>query len=296
MKKLQWILALLAVAIFCNPPDLRADILYGVTSNNFLISWHATTPGTLNSGVALSGLQVNEQIVGLDVRPATGEFFAIGSSNRAYTINRLTGVATQVGPAFPFALNGSQFGYDFNPTIDRSRIVSDARSNYVVNPDTGGITQVTDVFYANGDANFGVSPNVVHLAYDNNVDGALTSQLFAIDSGLDIVARLANSAGTMNTVGSLGLDINGVGGFDISGRTGLAYGAFQTEGSSLSRFYTVDLTTGLATDVGQIGAGTVITALTVQAIPEPSLAGLGCLAALGLFTRRTRYEKCMGRK
>lgn len=265
----------------------NADVIWGVTSNNTLISWNASSPQTLNSGLAITGLQSNEQLVGIDTRPLTGQLFAIGSSSRVYTINPMTGAATQLGSPFSQTINGSQFAYDFNPTIDRSRLVSDTRANYVVNPLDGTIGRFTDVFYNNGDANFGVAPNIVHVAYNNNFAGAATSQLYSMDSGLDILALQANSAGTLTTVGSLGVNINGIGGFDISGSSGMAYAALMVDGSGSSGFYQINLATGQASFLGQVGAGNTITAMSVSAIPEPATSGL-LAAGLGVLLSRRR--------
>ena len=264
------------------------ELVFGVTENQFLVTWDSSAPTNLLSGVAISGLQQNEQILGIDIRPFDNQIFAVGSSNRLYTLGT-NGVATQVGPVFSVPLDGSSFGFDFNPTIDRSRIDTNTNNNYVVNPNDGLITQVTDVFYPNGDPNFGVDPNVVHLAYTNNFDGAVTSQLYGIDSGLNILVTQANSAGTLGTVGSLGIDITEVGGFDISGATGTAYAALQLSNSAISQFYTIDLSTGQATLIGQIAGGTRITALTVQGqvIPEPTSAlAIAGLFAAAVFRRR----------
>lgn len=280
------VLAMLTT-VFIQP--VSADLAYGITNNQFLVTWNTNTPGTLNSGFALSGLQANEQIVGIDFRPANNALYGIGSSNRLYQIDTATGGVTQVGSQFGLPLNGSQFGYDFNPVIDRSRIVTDTNKNYVIHPDTGGQTQVTDLFFASGDPNFGKDPNVVHIGYTNSFAGTGSTQLFGIDSGLDILVTQANSAGTLGTVGSLGLDITGVGGFDISGSSGIAYGAFLPNGSSQSSFYSVNLSTGQATLIGQIGAGLQITAFSLSAIPEPSsLIGLAGFALFGFARLRRR--------
>lgn len=268
----------------------QADVVWAVTNNNALISWNASAPGTVNSSTPISGLQAGETLVGIDVRTATGAFFAIGSSNRLYTLNSSTGAATQVGSPFSIPLAGSQFAYDFNPTIDRSRVVSDLRDNYVVNPNDGSIGQFTDVFYAAGDPNAGMTPTIVHAAYDNNVNGATTSQLYSIDSGLNLLTRQANSAGTLNTVGVLGFDINSMGGFDISGRTGLAYAAMMLEGGNASQFFQINLTTGAATSLGQIGSGNVITAMTI-AIPEPATGLLSVIGLGVLAVRRNRRRQ-----
>ena len=265
------------------------ETVWAVTDDQFLISWDSTSPNDLTFGTAISGLQINEQILGIDFRPDDGQIFAVGSSNRLYTIG-MDGSATQVGPSFNIPLDGSAFGYDFNPTIDRSRIDTNTNNNYVVNPNDGLITQVNDVFYSIGDANEGVDPNIAHIAYTNSFPGALSTQLYAIDVGLDTLVTQANSAGTLGTVGSLGLDINEIGGFDISGTSGWAYGAFQTTSKSTSHFYTLDLTTGSAKLLGEIGGGTTITALTVQssAIPEPSTFAVFSMAVGFAISRRRR--------
>ena len=282
-------LALLAGMSGINASKLVAqEKIWAVTQNQFLISWHSDAPSVVLSGTAISGLQQNEQILGIDFRPGSQAMYAIGSSNRLYTINTSNGAATQVGPAFGIFLNGSAFGYDFNPTVDLSRIDTNANKNYVVNPNDGSIVQATDLAYQAGDPNFGIDPNVSHIAYTNSYAGAGSTQLFAIDTGLDILTTQANSAGTLNTVGSLGFDITELGGFDITGSSNIAYGSFQLTSSTNSQFFSVDLLTGQLTLIGEIAGGTVITAMTIDPIPEPSviLALFACAPILAI--RRNR--------
>jgi hypothetical protein len=63
---------------------------------------------------------------------------AVSADRTVYTINRATGVATAVSGALD--IDGSVFGFDFNPTIDRVRIVSNTDKNYVFNPNDGSLT------------------------------------------------------------------------------------------------------------------------------------------------------------
>ena len=133
----------------------------------------------------------------------TGSCTALGSFSRLYTVNTTTGAASLVG-ALGLALNGTAFGFDFNPSIDRIRVVSESDRNYVLHPDTGIATQVTNLFYGPADPNFGVNPNVVGSAYSNNIAGTPTTQLYGIDTNLDILVTQANSAGTLGTVGPIG--------------------------------------------------------------------------------------------
>ncbi len=264
----------------------QAELVYGVTNSNNLITWDSGDSTDLLGGVAISGLMQNEQVRGIDFRPATGQLYAVGSFNNLYVINTDSGEATRVG-AGPFApgASGSSFGFDFNPTIDRIRYVSDANQNLVLNPNDGTSTQVTSLFYDGSDVNAGMDPNVVGSAYTNSFMGATSTQLYGIDSALDVLVTQANSAGTLMTVGSLGVDVNDSLSFDISGATGIAYATVQSNDLSRSTFWMIDLSTGEATMLGEIGGGAMVSSMAVTPAPGAfALLGLGGLAA----TRRRR--------
>lgn len=270
----------LAVATSAN-----AELVYGVTDNQTLVSFDSATPMDVISGAAISGLQSNEQVRGIDFRPATGQLFALGSFNNLYTLDLNSGAASLVGAGgFTPGLNGSSFGFDFNPTIDRIRVVSEANQNLVLHPDLGTSTGVTSLFYGPGDANEGTDPNVVGSAYTNSFAGAMSTQLYGIDTGLDILVTQANSAGTLGTVGSLGVDLNDNLSFDISGGTGIAYAAVEDAGLSATTFWMIDLGSGQATQIGSIGGGAIVTSIAV--VPAPPAAGALALAAFGIVRRR----------
>lgn len=259
----------------------QAELVYGVTNSNTLITWDSGDSTDLLGGVAISGLMQNEQVRGIDFRPATGQLYAVGSFNNLYVINTDSGAATRVG-AGPFApgASGSSFGFDFNPTIDRIRYVSDANQNLVLNPNDGTSTQVTSLFYDASDVNAGMDPNVVGSAYTNSFMNATSTQLYGIDSALDVLVTQANSAGTLMTVGSLGVDVNDSLSFDISGATGIAYATVQSNDLSRSTFWMIDLSTGEATMLGEIGGGALVSSMAVTPAPGAfALLGLGGLAA-----------------
>lgn len=267
----------------------HAELIYGVTQSGFLTSWDSATPGTIGAGVALQGLAANEKIVGLDLRPATGELYGVGSFSQIYRIDRTTGVATAVGGQFVPGLNGSSFGFDFNPTVDRIRLVSDADQNLRLHPMTGQVVAVDgNLQFTGGDANAGVNPNIVHCAYTNNVGGAMSTSLYGIDASLDVlVLQSPPNNGSLITIGSIGADMTDVGGFDISGLTGLAYAVIQDATSAKSTFWRIDLGTGAGTFLGEIGGGAVITAMTVPAPGALALAGFApCAAGLARSRRR----------
>lgn len=264
----------------------QAEIVYGVTTQQVLVSWDSANPTNILSGVALNGFASNERVHSIDFRPATGQLYALGSSSRIYTINLGNGLATGVGGPLSTTLNGGVFGFDFNPMIDRIRVTSDVNQNLVVNPDTGAIQlAATALAYVAGDANFGQDPSVSSSAYTNNFPGAATTQLYGIDTRLDVLVTQANNAGTLNTVGALGLNINSLGGFDISGAT-TAFATLQPVGESRSGFYSINLATGAATRVGEVGGGLVIEAMALA--PSPGSLALALLGFGVAGVRRRR--------
>lgn len=299
MKKLA--IALLASAGFLSlSSSAPAALIYGIddSSGQSLIRFDSSSPGSLAAAVAISGLQSNETIKGIDFRPSTQQLYALGSTNRLYRLNVLTGAATQVG-AGPFApaLNGSTFGFDFNPVIDRIRVVSNTKKNYVLNPNDGSAIAVTDLFFGPADPNFGVSPNVEFSGYTNSTSPApAATQLYGIDTGLDILVTQANSAGTLGTVGPLGVNVGAVGGFDIfyDGASNVAFAALLPASTSTSSLYQINLLTGLATNLGSIDGGVVVSSLAVAPdgfnpnVPEPATLALMALSIVGIAAIRHR--------
>ncbi|HEX8138372.1 MAG TPA: DUF4394 domain-containing protein [Pyrinomonadaceae bacterium] len=248
----------------------REQTIYGVTAFNNLISFERANPEILYARVPLTGLQPSEQILGIDFRPANGLLYGLGSTSRLYTINTATGAATQVG-AGPFspALSGTTFGFDFNPAVDRIRVVSDTDQNFRLDPDTGALVGPdTTLAYAAGDANAAANPSVVALAYTNNMAGGTPTTLYGIDSNLDALVRLGSvggsptspNSGQLFTVGPLGVNAGGLSSFDIlaSSDTALAALPFSNNASIPTPLYTINLTTGQATEVTSPGASPFI--------------------------------------
>jgi hypothetical protein len=257
-----------------------AETVYGLSHQqggfSFLITWDSAEPNVVLSATSVSPLG----LLALDVQPSSGELFAVDGNGRLRT--DLTGSGA-VSPMNAGPLNGFSFGFDFNPVIDRVRLTSDTNNNLVIDPSTGALqTAATNLFYQAGDPNAGKDPNILGSAYTNSFPGAASTQLYGIDAGLDILVTQANNSGSLATVGPLGVDVASLGGFDIAGDTGIAYAAMTPAGSSKSFFYTVDLATGAAMQVGEIGGGMVITAMAVafSEIPEPATLGLAVTTVL----------------
>ncbi|MBS1715069.1 MAG: DUF4394 domain-containing protein [Armatimonadetes bacterium] len=277
----------LSLAVLAACPLATAQDVMAVTTGNRLVRFQATDPTQILADMSFTGLSQNDLVLGLDYRPATGELYAMGSSSTLYKVDAGTGQATAVGAPFAPGLNGVEFGFDFNPTVDRIRVTSDKGQNLRLNPNTGQVAVVdTDLAFAAGDPNAGARPNIVGSAYTNNFNGATSTTLFDIDSDLDVlVTQVPPNNGTLNTVGSLGLDVTSLVGFDVLG-TDQAYAALTRAGDFRSAFYRIDLSTGKAGYIGAIG-GDVFQIRDIAMVPEPSSAVVLTLGAL-LLRRKKR--------
>ncbi len=223
---------IVGVAIPTNP------VAYAIDQSNRLAIFNPENPGSPVKKT-IAGLQTDEVILGIDMRPATGQLYALGSSSRLYVLNMSSGAAAAVGmTAFTPALSGSSFGFDFNPTVDRIRVVSNTGQNFRLNPITGALA-VTDMPLNPG------TPNVDAAAYTNNFAGATTTTLYDIDYTTDkLYTQTPPNNGTLVEVGSLNVNIDSGNGFDIGSTSGTAIGIF-TSGSQ-SKIYRVNLSTGAA--------------------------------------------------
>ena len=289
--------------LIVTPDPARAEVLTGLTTTGVLETFDSATPGTIMTGVAVTGLQTGETLLGIDRRPATGELYGLGSTSRLYVINSTTGAATQVGSAGAFTLSGTAFGFDFNPTVDRIRVTSNTGQNLRLNPTNGTLAGTdTAANYGAGDPNAAATPRIVGSAYTNNFSGAVSTTLFVIDSNLDILATqgspggspISPNTGQLFTIGALGFNTSDLVGFDLSGLTGIAFASLTGPAANNSQLFTIDLSTGAGTLVGTIGGGVSLAGLasSVGAVPEPStlilsLVGLGGLR-LALRSRRRR--------
>jgi ribosomal protein L24E len=263
-------LALSAAPVFVPPAGAAVSdrvTLIGLTTDDKLETFTTDGPGTVVSTVAVTGLAAGEHLVDIGFRPATAGLYGLGTTSRLYSINRTTGAATALGgAAFAPGLSGTSFGIDFNPVVDRIRVVSESGQNLRLQPDTGTVAGTDNALnYAVGDPAGATAPHVTGAAYTNGFSGASLTALYGIDSGRNtLVLQNPPNAGVLNTVGALGVVAGDVNGFDIdvtpSGNIGLA--AFTVGG--VTRLYSIDLTTGKASEQAPIGDGTIaIKGLTV---------------------------------
>jgi hypothetical protein len=280
------LLTLGACATLAEPQGApRKELAYAVTASHQLISFNAGQPRTLLSKKTLSGLQDKETVTGIDYRVAKGMLYAVGSSGRLYVIDAGSGAAKQVGKGtFAIPLAGSEFGIDFNPTVDRIRVVGNRGQNMRLHPDTGavvdsdptkaGVQPDGPLSYAAGDANAGKTPALAGAAYTyNKLDEKLTTN-FAIDAKQGTLVTqgtregktpaVSPNSGQLFTVGALGIGQFERASFDIADLSGAAFIAITKAGDKTSNWYQINLDTGKSELIGAIGGGEPVLGIAIE--------------------------------
>jgi hypothetical protein len=171
--------------------------------------------------------------------------------------------------SLPFE-GGTISGFDFNPVADRLRLVGDNDQNFRINVDTGEVIVDGDLAFATEAVNAGVNPNVTAAAYTNSFADTETTQLYDIDTLLNsLLLQSPPNDGVLQTIGDLGFNIDPLGGFDIVSSASDDNTAFVVSNASL---YTLDLDSGLATNLGMIGSDGDANFQGLAAVPMPPKA------------------------
>jgi len=278
-------------------PESRAII--GLSSDGTqLIRFAEATPGT-TTAVTISGITANESLVGIDFRPATGQLLALGvnataNTGTVYRLDPQTGAATVIGSAGSVALVGSdgltaidlpdpavaQYGFDFNPTVDRIRVTTSTGLNFRLHPVTGaavdgnmGVAGTNPDGAINGSGIAGVS----EVAYTNSVAGTAVTTLYTLAStGSQLSIQSPPNNGTQASPQTLKLNGNpvtltSVNGFDIpsdvrattsDAAVSQGFGLAALTVGGLTGLYRIDLPSGAVTSLGTIGAGLALRGLT----------------------------------
>lgn len=262
------------------PSTINGQLAFAVTASNQLISFDTELPDVVRTLVPLSGIASGQTVVGLDFRPATGELYAIGYNQtsgeaRLYTINPNTGAATPVGMGNAMLQpNMGAITFDFNPVVDRIRVMGSNGANYRMHPTTGAVVATdTPLNYAVTDPNVGTMPMIATGAYTNSFAGATSTTLYNYDAGLNVLTtQLPPNDGTQNTIGPSGISVNTMPmpmlDLDIfyafSSGSNTAYLCATTAGNPNSRLFRIDLTTGAASPIGFIGLGIPVRCMAIM--------------------------------
>lgn len=188
-------------------------------------------------------------LIGIDVRPADGMLYGVTWDGWIVVIDPKTGQATPKVTLSDNLKQGVVGTVDFNPVADRLRMMGSDGTSLRINVDDGKATVDGSHKFKDGDANAGKTPKIAAGAYTNSLKGAPATTLYNIDAETGaLVTQAPPNDGVLNTVGALGVKIDGPVAFNIVPQ-GEGNQAWLATGGSL---YTVDLKTGAATMAGKI--------------------------------------------
>jgi len=188
-------------------------------------------------------------VVGIDVRPADGLLYAVSADGGIYTVDPKTGAATMKSKLSEPLKAGVTVTVDFNPLADRLRVITSDGTNLRVNVDDGKATVDGALKFKEGDANAGKTPNVIAGAYTNSANPKpAATALYDIDAAGHLLSQAPPNDGVLNTIGMLGVKIDGPVAFNIVNK-GEDNAAWLATGGTL---YSVDLKTGKATVAGKL--------------------------------------------
>jgi hypothetical protein len=275
------------------PVSLPSTLVYGLTATNTLVPF--TTDST-NVGAVIpitgSGLG-GRTFVAIDFRPLNGQLYGLArdalndDAGRLYTIDPVTGAATEL------TVTGAQFrltnsvGMDFNPVAlsgaNALRVVTGADQDFRLTFSGSTATVIVD-----GAINPS-SADLMAAAYVNNrgglpgAGGVGGTTLYVVDSVTDtLYIQNPPNNGTLTVPKPLVHDIGSVGGMDILTTTDRALAVFGINGTN--GLYEVDLTNGFANFMRPLPSSFVDLAVPIPPVLSSTPSGANRLLtpALGV--------------
>ena len=217
----------------------HADTALGLIGDRTLAMIDTTTAAITDS-VEVQGVT---RLLGIDYRPGTGTLIGVTDTQAIVEIDPATGSTTQLSQmntllAIP---EGAAVIVDVNPAADRLRFMS-GTSNHRVNMETGEVTVDGALNFDPADANAAATPMVVAVAYSNSYGKPEKTAMYDIDAGLNaLLQQTAPNDGTLATIGSLGVALDGPVAMDIATT---ADGTNTAYVAALGGLHLLDLATG----------------------------------------------------
>jgi len=265
---------------------------------------------------AITGISIGDTLVSIDRRPQNGFLYGLGYNAGAgtvtlYTIHPETSFATPLGTAGGFVDNSgapiqiggglttTRFEIDFNPAVDRVRVISSLGENFRMNPNTGTVVDGNlggadgSVTGTNMDGSLKIgatSTPAQGTAYTNNVanNGNITTQ-YTLDETTDsLYIQNPPNMGSLSSSSAklLSPTVTSILGFDIAPgvnasassmpvTSGSGFALVKTGASSAESLATVDLVTGVLSNITAITGGTGAIGLAVQQPASAAVIALG---------------------
>jgi hypothetical protein len=203
-------------------------------------------------------------VIAIALRPADGKLYGLTATHQLVTIDPATARATQVAKLDKSLDGAARIVINFNPTVDRLRILSSNGGNWRVHPDTGAVIIDGALKYAPDSAYADAKPTVTAGAYTNHFAGTKQTALYTLDTRLGLYnLQSPPNDGTQQPKGRPAVALPANAGFDIladgkGGNAGFIVAAGMLHG--------IDLATGQLTPMGRVTglSGQDIVAIAVE--------------------------------
>jgi len=274
--------------------------------NNQLVAFPMAFPAGFETPVDITGVLDGDKLVSIDRRPQNGFLYGLGYNSTAgtvqlYSISSNTAFATPIGTVKNFvaadgtavrvgADDSTVFGMDFNPTVDRVRVVNSAGQNFRINPNNGALVDGdanTDGTQMDGAIN-GPAMSLNETAYTNSSPSVTATTQYGVDATIDAVCiQNPPNTGTQTMCQPLSVPVETVQGFDIppsvtvatsnTQAAGLGVAVVRASGRTQDELVMVNLANGSVTTAGPIST----TGVVGIALQQPAATAIVTLSADG---------------
>lgn len=273
-------------------------------SNGSLVAFPSVLASGFDTPVAITGLTLGDTLVSIDRRPQNGFLYGLGynatnGTVRLYGISSQTAMATPIGALGQFvAADGATpvrigvdattvFGMDFNPTVDRVRVVNSAGQNFRMNPNNGALVDfdaVTQGVQMDGGIN-GPTMAVQETAYTNSSPNVTVTTQYTVDQTTDAVCiQNPPNNGTQTLCMPFSIPVETIQGFDIPSSvtvtasnavaTGLGTAVVRASGRTQDELVNINLATGNVTTLGPVNPAGIIGVALQSPATTPTLFAL----------------------
>lgn len=211
----------------------------GLSGDKTLHQIDATT-ATVKASMEVEGVT---KLLGIDLRPATGQLIGVTDTFEIVEIDPMTGATTVISTMdTPLPVEGNApVIVDFNPAANKLRFMS-GTTNHRVDIESGAVTVDGNLAFEAQDMHAGETPAIAAAAYTNSFGKPEKTAMFDIDSTIvALVQQTSPNDGTLAAIGKLGIDASDSYAFDIATDAGGNNTAWLVAGGKL---HTVSLEDG----------------------------------------------------
>ena len=193
---------------------------------------------TVSASMEVTGAS---KLLGIDLRPATGQLIGVTDTFEIVEIDPETGAATVISKMDKELPVDGAVIVDFNPMANKLRFMS-GTTNHRVDIESGAVTVDGSLAYEDADMHAGEAPAIVAAAYINSYGKPESTAMYDIDATIvALIQQTSPNDGTLGAIGKLGIDASDTYAFDIATDAEGTNTAWLVAGSML---YTVSLESG----------------------------------------------------